>query len=103
MFPAHPLALDAKRAFDAHRQRARMRYYVDAGRAGLAVGVHTTQFTIRNAGLYEPVLRTAAETVTDRPDRPVFMSAGLSKHTKERCAGTSRSTTARVTSRWRSG
>ena len=39
------------------RQRALSRYYIDAGAGGLAVGVHTTQFAIREAGLYEPVLR----------------------------------------------
>jgi hypothetical protein len=56
VIPAHPLALDAKRRFDARRQRALSRYYIDAGAGGLAVGVHTTQFAIRQAGLYEEVL-----------------------------------------------
>ncbi|MEO7336826.1 MAG: dihydrodipicolinate synthase family protein [Caldimonas sp.] len=60
--PAHPLALDARRRLDERRQRALGRYYIDAGAGGLAVGVHTTQFAIREAGLYEPVLRIAAET-----------------------------------------
>ena len=46
-----------RRALDLRRQRALSRYYVDAGAGGLAVGVHTTQFAIREAGLYEPVLR----------------------------------------------
>ena len=65
--PAHPLALDADRAFDARRQRALTRYYLDAGAGGLAVGVHTTQFAIREAGLYETVLRGAIETARDWP------------------------------------
>ena len=47
-----------RRALDLRRQRALSRYYVDAGASGLAVGVHTTQFAIREAGLYEPVLAT---------------------------------------------
>ena len=51
VIPAHPLALDAKRQFDRCRQRALTRYYVDAGAGGLAVGVHTTQFAIRERGL----------------------------------------------------
>ena len=51
------------------RQRALSRYYIDAGASGLAVGVHTTQFQIRAAGLYEPVLQIAAETA-GRMDRP---------------------------------
>src|ERR671927_234912 len=58
--PAHPLALDANRRLDMRRQRALSRYYIDAGAGGLAVGVHTTQFAIREVGLYEPVLRFAA-------------------------------------------
>ena len=61
--PAHPLALDANRRLDEPRQRRLTRYYLDAGAGGLAVGVHTTQFAIRDAGLLEPVLRLAAEEV----------------------------------------
>jgi len=60
--PAHPLALDASRRLDRRRQRALSRYYLDAGAGGLAVGVHTTQFAIREAGLFEEVLALAAET-----------------------------------------
>ncbi len=63
--PAHPLALTAERRLDERRQRALARYYLDAGAGGLAVGVHTTQFAIREAGLHEPVLRLAAETARD--------------------------------------
>jgi len=60
--PAHPLALDTSRRLDRRRQRALTRYYLDAGAGGLAVGVHTTQFAIREAGLFEEVLALAAET-----------------------------------------
>ncbi len=63
--PAHPLALDVDRRLDRRRQRALARYYLDAGAGGLAVGVHTTQFAIREAGLFEDVLRIAAETARD--------------------------------------
>src|SRR6478752_4696762 len=61
--PAHPLALNAARRLDERRQRALTRYYVAAGAGGLAVGVHTTQFAIRDprVGLFEPVLALAAE------------------------------------------
>src|SRR5947209_3071790 len=64
VIPAHPLALDAERKLDERRQVALTRYYCDAGAGGIAVGVHTTQFAIRDphVGLYEPVLRLAAET-----------------------------------------
>ena len=65
--PAHPLALDASRRLDRRRQRALARYYLDAGAGGLAVGVHTTQFAIREAGLFEEVLTIAAETARDWP------------------------------------
>ena len=63
--PAHPLALDASRRLDRRRQRALARYYLDAGAGGLAVGVHTTQFAIREAGLFEEVLALAAETARE--------------------------------------
>lgn len=75
--PANPLALDANRQFDPRRQRALTRYYVDAGSGGLAVGVHTTQFEIRDIGLYEPVLKLAAQTMDDWTDRPLVRVAGL--------------------------
>jgi dihydrodipicolinate synthase/N-acetylneuraminate lyase len=75
--PAHPLALDANRQLDVRRQRALTRYYCDAGVGGLAVGVHTTQFAIREVGLYEPVLQLAAETASAHTDRSLAMIAGL--------------------------
>ncbi|MYA42361.1 MAG: dihydrodipicolinate synthase family protein [Gemmatimonadetes bacterium] len=84
--PAHPLALTAARALDETRQRALSRYYIDAGAGGLAVGVHTTQFAIREAGLYEPVLRLAAETATDRADVPLFLIAGVTGRTGQAVA-----------------
>jgi dihydrodipicolinate synthase/N-acetylneuraminate lyase len=61
--PAHPLALDANRKLDERRQRALTRYYLAAGAGGVAVGVHTTQFEIRDPkiGLYHPVLALAME------------------------------------------
>jgi len=86
VLPAHPLALNARRELDLRRQRALARYYVDAGSAGLAVGVHTTQFAVRKAGLYEPVLRCAAETVADWAERPLFMVAGLIGRTAQALA-----------------
>ncbi|WP_420454342.1 dihydrodipicolinate synthase family protein [Rubrivirga sp.] len=61
--PAHPLALTSGGALDERHQRALTRYYHTAGAGGLAVGVHTTQFAIRDVGLLEPVLALAAETV----------------------------------------
>jgi dihydrodipicolinate synthase/N-acetylneuraminate lyase len=76
VIPAHPLALGADRKFDKQSQRAISRYYVDAGSGGLAVGVHSTQFAIREVGLYKPVLELAIETARDWTDRPLVMIAG---------------------------
>ena len=81
--PAHPLALNAQRQLDVRRQRALSRYYIDAGAGGLAVGVHTTQFAIRQAGLYEEVLRSAMDTacewqpLTPGTGGPLVMVAGV--------------------------
>jgi len=73
VIPAHLLALDARRRLDRRRQRALTRYYLDAGAGGLAVGVHATQFAIREAGLYEEVLRLSLDESKGR----VPMIAGL--------------------------
>ena len=83
VIPAHLLALDAERRLDVRRQRALARYYLDAGAGGLAVGVHATQFAIREAGLYEEVLRIAAREAADWTDRPVVLIAGLSGGTAQ--------------------
>jgi dihydrodipicolinate synthase/N-acetylneuraminate lyase len=66
VIPAHPLALNAQRKLDERRQVGLTRYYCDAGAGGIAVGVHTTQFAIRDphVGLFQPVLRLASEAVT---------------------------------------
>ncbi len=82
VIPAHPLALTAARKLDERRQRALTRYYLDAGAGGIAVGVHTTQFGIRNpkVALYRPVLELAAETVREwgsTRDRPTILVAGV--------------------------
>ena len=91
VIPAHPLALTARRTLDEERQRALTRYYVDAGAGGIAVGVHTTQFAIRDSkyALYRPVLELAAETanaalVGDRiARRPFVKVAGICGHTAQ--------------------
>jgi len=88
VIPAHPLALNAERRLDERRQRALTRYYVAAGAGGLAVGVHTTQFAIREPriGLFEPVLKLAAEEM-DRADRlraePLIRVGGICGETAQ--------------------
>src|SRR4051812_44349770 len=83
VIPAHPLALDANRKLDLRRQRALSRYYIDAGAGGLAVGVHTTQFAIREAGLYRPVLELAMRTASEWAKTPQVMIAGLAGRTAQ--------------------
>src|ERR1700752_3780701 len=83
VIPAHPLALDANRKLEVPRQRALSRYYIDAGAGGLAVGVHTTQFAIRDLGMYRPVLELAAETAANWTRRPLAMVGGLAGPTQQ--------------------
>ncbi len=68
VIPAHPLALTAQRKLDERRQRALTRYYLAAGAGGVAIGVHTTQFAIRDPGigLYEPLLELTMEELRGR-------------------------------------
>lgn len=89
--PAHPLALDAQRRFDEKHQRALTRYYVASGIGGLAVGVHSTQFEIRDArhGLFRPVLELAAETARAelaRAPRELALVAGICGRTPQALA-----------------
>jgi hypothetical protein len=83
VIPAHPLALNGKRELDPRRQRALARYYLDAGAGGLAVGVHTTQFAIRDVGLYVPVLEIAMSTAAEWAVTPPIMIAGLAGRTQQ--------------------
>ncbi len=90
MIPAHPLALNQHRKLDERRQRALTRYYCAAGSSGIAVGVHTTQFEIRNPGidLLEPVLTLAAETMDQhvvRTGKPIIKIAGIVGETRQAC------------------
>ncbi|RAP77769.1 dihydrodipicolinate synthase family protein [Paenibacillus montanisoli] len=80
VIPAHPLALDVHRRLSIAHQRALTRYYMAAGAGGIAVGVHSTQFEIRDPkyGLYEQVLQLASEEVERaRLTRPFIRIAGL--------------------------
>lgn len=86
--PAHPLALNRHRKLDERHQRALSRYYIAAGVGGLAVGVHTTQFAIRNPeiGLFQPVLEIAKEEM-DRADvgkaEPLLRVGGICGRTEQ--------------------
>ena len=84
VIPAHPLALTSRRALDERRQRALTRYYLAAGAGGVAVGVHTTQFAIREAGLLRAVLELAAEETCAEPT--VIRIAGICGGTRQAVA-----------------
>lgn len=86
VIPAQPLALNRDRQFDRKRQKALSRYYIDAGAGGLAVGVHTTQFSIREVGLFAPVLQAAAETAATWTKRPMMLIAGVVGRTAQAVA-----------------
>jgi len=82
------LALNKQRKLDERRQRALTRYYMAAGAGGIAVGVHTTQFEIRDPaiGLFQPVLELAVETMkAEEPKHePGFLRiAGICGETKQ--------------------
>ncbi|MBT2289236.1 dihydrodipicolinate synthase family protein [Paenibacillus albidus] len=80
VIPAHPLALNERRELDEVYQRLLTKYYIASGAGGIAVGVHSTQFEIRdpNINLFERVLRLAAEE-TERANlnRPFIKVAGI--------------------------
>ena len=80
-----------ERRWDERRQRALIRYYLDAGVGGLAVGVHTTQFAIRDpqVGLFEPLLRFVSEElnrIDAARDVPVVRVAGVCGQTDQALA-----------------
>ncbi|MCK4992027.1 MAG: dihydrodipicolinate synthase family protein, partial [Bacteroidales bacterium] len=88
VIPALPLALDKNRKLDERRQRALIRYYLDAGAGGVAVAVHTTQFEIRlpEINLYEPVLSIAREEFdrfVERTHKPLIRIAGIIGKTEQ--------------------
>jgi dihydrodipicolinate synthase/N-acetylneuraminate lyase len=90
VIPAHPLALTEDRKLDERRQRALTRYYCDSGSGGVAVGVHTTQFSIRDChiGLFEPVLELALEEVRafeERSGKVLAKIGGICGDTTQAC------------------
>ena len=91
VIPASPLVLTKERKLDERRQRALWRYYFDAGVGGLAIGVHTTQFAIRDpqVGLHRPLLELGVEEM-DRADakssKPLVRVAGVCGRTDQAVA-----------------
>ena len=88
VIPAHPLALTGQRKLNEQRQRALTRYYHAAGAGGIAVGVHTTQFAIRDPqhGLFKAVLQLASETIADcnaQTSRQTVLISGICGRTEQ--------------------
>jgi dihydrodipicolinate synthase/N-acetylneuraminate lyase len=86
VIPANPTALTKSLKLDERRQRALSRYYLDAGSGGLAIGVHTSQFEIRDAGLYQPVLELGKEEMDSfcsKSNKTIFRIAGVLGLTKQ--------------------
>lgn len=88
VIPAQPLALDKNRKFVPRYQRALCRYYIDAGAGGIAVGVHSTQFEIRDPdiGLFEPVLSQTSKFIDEwcaKKRRKILKVAGVCGKTKQ--------------------
>lgn len=80
VIPANPTALTPNLKLDERRQRALSRYYLAAGSGGLAIGVHTSQFEIRDAGLYQPVLELGKEEMDSfcqKNNKDIFRIAGV--------------------------
>lgn len=63
VIPATPLALTDDRKFDEKTLRLLMKYYLNCGVGGIATAVHSTQFAIRQCGMFEPVISTVSEEV----------------------------------------
>jgi dihydrodipicolinate synthase/N-acetylneuraminate lyase len=86
VIPANPTALTKSLKLDERRQRALFRYYLDAGSGGLAIGVHTSQFEIRDVGLYQPVLELGKEEIDsfcEKSNKNIFRIAGVLGKTKQ--------------------
>ena len=89
VIPAHPLALNESRQFDEKRQRGLTRYYMASGAGGVAVGVHSTQFEIRDPAinLYDTVLRAVSEEIdAAKLGRPFIKVAGICGSTSQAIA-----------------
>jgi len=91
VIPAMPLALKADRSYDEIRQRALVRYYIDAGAGGIAVGVHSTQFEIRDPeiNLFEKVLSTVSSMIDEHASersQPTIKIGGICGRTPQALA-----------------
>ncbi|MDR2915922.1 MAG: dihydrodipicolinate synthase family protein [Tannerella sp.] len=78
--PAHPLALHEDLTIDEESHRRLTRYYISCGVDGIAIGVHTTQFEIRDPAYnyYEKVLEITLDEINRSTTNPSFIKvAGI--------------------------
>ncbi|WP_029902557.1 dihydrodipicolinate synthase family protein [Prevotella sp. 10(H)] len=86
VIPATPLALTESGAVDEKHQKALVRYYIDCGVGGIAIGVHSTQFEIRDCGLFEPLLRLVSREIDEwsaRQGKKILKIAGVCGKTEQ--------------------
>jgi len=87
VIPAMPLALNPDRSFNEMHQRALTRYYIEADVGGIAVGVHSTQFQIREPeiGLFKPVLNLVSKAIDAhcKPGAGILKIAGICGRTDQ--------------------
>ncbi len=85
VIPACPLPLNPDRSWSDHHQRALTRYYSASGAGGIAVGVHSTQFAIRDAkvGLFEPVLESVSSELDSPNCETMVKIAGICGNTEQ--------------------
>lgn len=90
VIPACPLALNSDGSWSERHQRALVRYYVDSGAGGLAVGVHSTQFAIRDPqhSLFKPLLQNVSRWLSESvaPDSTFVRIAGICGETRQAVA-----------------
>lgn len=88
VIPAHPLSLTEDKQIDEEDMQLLARYYIDAGVGGIAVGVHTTQFEIRDpdVNLLEPVLKFTSNCIDDyctKKGKQILKISGVCGETKQ--------------------
>ncbi len=86
--PACPLPLNKDRSWSERHQRALTRYYTASGAGGIAAGVHSTQFEIRDPehDLYRPVLASISAEMDALGNDEMIRIAGVCGETQQASA-----------------
>ena len=86
VIPVLPLVLSDARRLDEERQRALIRYYIDAGAGGIAVEAPAVETRKSGAALHAALLTLTSETIDrwcERKGRQIFKVVGIAGRTKE--------------------